>query len=149
MGNEPCARNMISETITAKGHPLVKGTHKTTIEVTKESHLTQRGDCIIGVSADKACVDLSEELKTALKSGAKFKVIFRVSDLEDSLTAYGSPDLKLTNMHDIVIRKSAHIDDRTILIKADKAAWDLKKSLVKKLEVANELLELTIEQIIS
>src|SRR3989338_6007579 len=103
---------MVSETITAKGHPLVKGTHRTTIEITKENFLTKKGDCIIGVSADKACADLSDELKDALKTDAKFKVTFKVGDLEDSLTAYGSPDLKLTNVQDIVIRKSSHIDDR-------------------------------------
>ncbi len=140
---------MFTETITSKGHPLVKGTHKTTIEVTKEPNLTLRGDCIIGVSADKACADLSEELKNALKTDSKFKVTFKVDDLEDSLTACGSPDLKLTNAHDIVIRKSSHVDDRTLLIKADKAAIDLERGLVKKLERASAILEINIEQIIS
>ncbi len=135
---------MVSETITAKGHALVKGTHKTTIEITKEPNLTPRGDCIIGVSADKACADLSDALKDALKTNAKFKVTFKVEDLEDSLTGYGSPDLKLTNAHDIVIRKSSYLDNRTILIKADKACTDLSREFVNKLKTPDAKIVLVI-----
>ena len=41
------------------GHKNVLSLHKKTVEITKEPHLTVNGDCIIGVNAGIACVDLS------------------------------------------------------------------------------------------
>lgn len=136
---------MVKETIIARGHPNVLGTHKTTIEITKENFLTKKGDCIIGISADKSCADLSDELKKALRSNFKFKVTFRVGELEDSVIGYGSPELKLTNKNSIVIRKSSYIDDRTLLVKADKAAHYLNKELIKKMQAVNARIEIIIE----
>ena len=58
---------MIEEIIEFDGHPLIKATHRNTIEITRESILTQNGDCIIGISANKGCIDLSDEFKQKLK----------------------------------------------------------------------------------
>jgi hypothetical protein len=41
----------VEEFIEARGHKKIRGTHRTTFEFTKEAHLTERGDCIIGVRA--------------------------------------------------------------------------------------------------
>ncbi|MFX0070300.1 MAG: DUF371 domain-containing protein, partial [Candidatus Hermodarchaeota archaeon] len=38
-----------------------------TLEITKDAHLTDRGDCIVAVKADKACLDLSKEFKEAAR----------------------------------------------------------------------------------
>ena len=46
------------EIIRCRGHPLVLGTHPTTFEVTREDHLTENGNCIIGIAADKGCAGL-------------------------------------------------------------------------------------------
>jgi len=54
------------ETIRCRGHPLVLGTHPTTFEVTCEEHLTENGNCIVGVGADKGCAGLSPEFKECL-----------------------------------------------------------------------------------
>ena len=40
------------EIVIARGHPNIRATHKTTLEVTKEKELSPRGDCIIGICAD-------------------------------------------------------------------------------------------------
>ena len=45
------------------GHENIRSNHKKTIEITKESHLTTRGDCIIGVRANSSCADLPDALK--------------------------------------------------------------------------------------
>ena len=50
------------------GHPNIRSNHKKTIEITKDSHLTPQGDCIIGVSATSGCADLPSELKEKLKN---------------------------------------------------------------------------------
>ena len=54
---------VVKEAIGFRGHPMVRSLHPTTIEVTTESHLTEKGDCIIGVGATKGCLQLSEEVK--------------------------------------------------------------------------------------
>jgi|SRR3989338_4511790 len=136
---------MVLEKIIASGHENVLGTHKTTIEITKHSELSKRGDCIIGVSASLSCADLSKELKTALKQGKKFEVTLRAGDLEEKITGYGSPNLILTNTHDIVLRKSSHIDDRTLLIKCDKACADLSREFVNKLRNPADKLTVIVE----
>ena len=50
------------------GHENIRSNHKKTIEITKESHLTPRGDCIVGVNANSSCSDLPEKLKNKLKN---------------------------------------------------------------------------------
>jgi hypothetical protein len=37
------------------GHENIRSNHQKTIEITKESHLTPSGDCIIGVNASSSC----------------------------------------------------------------------------------------------
>ena len=135
------------EKILAFGHPNILGTHKTTIEITQELELSKQGDCIIGVNADKACADLSNELKTALKSNKKFEIILRAGGIGEKITGFGSPNLILTNKRDIVLRKSSHIDDRTLLIKCDKACADLGREFIKELKNSNEKIEMTISAI--
>jgi hypothetical protein len=56
-----------TEVLRAKGHPYIRATHRTTLEVTVEDSITPRGDCIIGVSADKSALSLSEEFKNCLR----------------------------------------------------------------------------------
>lgn len=125
------------EKIFAFGHEKIIGTHKTTIEVTKENYLTERGNCIIAINANKACFDLNNQTKKFLKSGGKIKFIFEINGETDVVTAFGSPKLKLSNKTSIVIRKSDFIDDRTIAIKADKAAKDIKRKIIEELKNPN------------
>ncbi len=128
---------MLLEEIQAFGHYLILAKHKTTIEVTRENFLTKRGDCIIGIKANKSCFDLSEKTKKFLREGKKIKFVFQVDDIADEVIAYGSKDLLLQNQTSFVIRKSSFIDDRTIAINADKASCDLKRDLVEALKNPN------------
>lgn len=125
------------EKIVAYGHKKVLGTHKTTIEVTKENSLTERGDCIIAINANKSCFDLDRNVKDFLKAGNKVKFIFEVNGKKDVVTAFGSPKLKLNSRTSMVIRKSDFIDDRTVAIKADKSAKDLDRALIEELKNPN------------
>ena len=43
----------------AYSHANVIGSHKTTIEITKDNYLTKKGDCIVGINSSKGCIDLS------------------------------------------------------------------------------------------
>jgi len=132
---------LAKDIIVAYGHPNIKATHKTTFEVTKDTYLTPKGDCIIGIKADKALSDLSDELKNALKRrDAIVKLKLKVDDIEDEVTAYGNPRLILSSKKDAVVRKSDYICERTLAIKADKAAMDIDRRLVEKLRKGKKLI---------
>jgi uncharacterized protein len=131
--------------VTFRGHPLVKGTHPTTIEVTTEGHLTEKGDCIIGVSASTGCSGLREETKRALQTAeSEVLLTIRVGENEVSLRARGDPGLTLTHPHDIVIRRSGFLSDRTLAVGADQAAVDLPRRMIQLLRNSSALGELEI-----
>ncbi|MBI4257384.1 MAG: DUF371 domain-containing protein, partial [Thaumarchaeota archaeon] len=44
--------------ISFSGDPNITATHEKTFEITKDSAIYGKGDCIIGVAASKACADL-------------------------------------------------------------------------------------------
>lgn len=111
-----------------RGHKNILGTHKNTIEFTKEPDLTLSGDCIIGVKAD---FDLAE-LKSLVKEHSKIKIIITVGELVEELTADSNPDFN--DGHEIVIRKTDFISERTLGIRADKAVLDLNRELINKLK---------------
>ena len=119
--------------IEARGHPNILCTHETTIEVTKDFHLTKRGNCILGIKASKACNDMNEKLKKAIWNGNKINVIIKVGELKEIFSGYGHKNLPLTNTKDIVFRKSNYICDRTALIKCNKSSQDLNRQFLKKL----------------
>ena len=128
------ALRILKDEVFANGHKNIAATHLTTLEITKEIHLSRRGDCIIAVAADKSLADLSEEFKESLrKSSAKLTVIIEANGITAQINAYGSSKLTLTHPSDMVVRKSSYIDDRTLAINADKAAAGLPRKLVEKL----------------
>lgn len=129
-----------SEYFYAKGHRNIRATHRTTFEVTKEAHLTLKGDCIIGVASEKACSDLGEDLKRLLRSeGARVTIKLTSKGKSDIIHAYGSRGLTLTSQESLVVRKSSFIDGRTLAIRADKAAKDLSPLLIEELRRGNPL----------
>lgn len=130
----------MKEEIIAYGHPNVTSKHKTTLEITKAENIGKIADCIIAVKANKGCRDLSKELKDGLKEGRKIKIIIEAGDIRDTVVAYGSSELELSHLEDFVIRKSDFIDDRTLAIRADKAACELKKELTEKLKEQEKII---------
>ncbi|MBS7249068.1 MAG: DUF371 domain-containing protein [Candidatus Freyarchaeota archaeon] len=129
----------------ARGHPNVSATHRTTLEITTRNELTIRGDCIVAVCADKGAEQLSEPFKElARKENSTITMILKVNDQTETIRGQGSPHLTLTHPHDIVARKSTYHSDRTIMIKADKAAMDLNRKLVQKLKDPQTKVEITL-----
>ena len=100
---------------------------------TKEKHLSNTGDCIIGVAADKAGADLNQEFKDNLrKPTAKLNITVEAGGLTEQIIAFGSSELTLTHQFDIVIRKSNYVSDRTLAIHADKSSNDLSRALSRE-----------------
>ncbi len=124
----------LKEVVHAKGHRNILATHPTTLEFTKEDDLSDRGDCIIAVSADKALTDMKPDFKEALqKENARLTVLIEAGGITARVNAMGSSRLKLNDPVEMVVRKSSFISERTLAIKADVAAADLPRDLVRKL----------------
>ena len=139
--------HIIQDQITFYGHPNVRSNHLKSIEVTKAQTLSTRGDCIIGVNADKACSDLKPCLKNLLlKHGLVLKIEIIVEDLKFVMHAHSDPKLLLSDVHDIVIRRSKFICPRTVAISCDKASSDIPREMTRLLRNPNAkgILNLTI-----
>lgn len=120
------------------GHENIRSNHQKTIEITKESHLTPQGDCIVGVNASASCADLPQELKNKLKnSDSKITFSISVENYEFIIKGNGHQDLILTHEEDIVIRKSDFICPRTLAVKCDKASDLLPRDMVELLRNPN------------
>ncbi|NHW45022.1 MAG: DUF371 domain-containing protein [Candidatus Verstraetearchaeota archaeon] len=108
--------------------------HRTTLEITREEHLTPRGDCIIAVKSERSVSNLSPEVKQAIKcDGAKATLTLRLLDVEEVISGRGSERLSLTSPLSIVCRKSDYVCPRTLMIRCDKAAIDVNRELVEYL----------------
>jgi hypothetical protein len=133
------------EVITARGHENILATNKSTFEITKDSHLTKRGDCIIAVAADKGIKDLNAEFKKLLKDpNAKLTIVIQVGGEREVVEAWGHPKLTFNHSTDLVVRKSSYICDRTLAIKADKAAKNLSRGLVAMLKNPQQKVDVTL-----
>lgn len=136
----------VLEIISAYGHENIKATHKTTFEITKEKDLTPRGDCIIGVRADKSIRDINDDLKRILKREERVEVVLNLPDygLEEKLSGFGSKRMSFEDENDVVVRKSDFVCGRTLLIKSNKAARDLNREFVELLRDRKTLIEMLV-----
>ena len=135
----------VIEKIQAYGHGNVRSTHKTTFEITKEKRLTKRGDCIIAVGATKGVEDLDFKFREAAKrETAEITVAIEAGGVKEIVKAMGSSRLLLTHPTDLVVRKSDYVCDRTVAIRADKAANNLSRDLVEKLRNPDQKVMITL-----
>jgi hypothetical protein len=126
---------MVQDQVTFYGHPNIRSLHAKTIEITKDEHLTPRGDCIIGVKANKACADLDQSLKHRLRSNSSVvKIEIIVGDESFLISGRGDERLSMLNAHDIVLRKTNFVCPRTMSVLCNKASSDMPRKLVKMLQ---------------
>lgn len=124
-----------SEEVRFAGHFLVRATHRATMEITTDEHLTPEGDCIIGVGAAKGVAQLSSAVKDALRSdGARVRFTIVAPGGEFSFFARGSRELSFESPTDMVIRTSGYVCGRTLAILAESSAREIPRSLVGTLK---------------
>jgi len=116
---------------TCFGHENVTSKHKTTLEFIKDSELSLRGDCIIGIKADFSLLELKKFIKS-LKNNKKVTITIQTIEKNKNIEIINAEiNPSFNNEKEMVIRKSDFISDRTFAINADKAACDLDKELIK------------------
>jgi len=131
---------LISEEVIFKGHPNIQSLHSRTIEITKDKELTLRGDCIIGVNANKSCKDLSDKIKEKIKKNhSNMEIELIVEPFSIVITGSGHNDLLLTNSKDIVLRKSKFICDRTLSISCDYSSLQIPREIVESLKYSSKI----------
>ena len=129
------------EQVRCRGHPMVLGTHPTTFEVTREEHLTENGNCIIGVSGNKGCADLSPAFRTLLaRDDAVLRTRLECGGVMVEIVSHGSARMTLDHTSDIVWRKSTFVCGRTIGILSDTVAGTLPRDLIRNLAAGNEMI---------
>jgi len=129
----------------AYGHENVLSIHKTTFEVTKETELSKRGNCIVAVASTKAAVDLPSDFKKAAKKeNSKITIIIEADGLKETAIGKGCPQLQFTHPTDLVVRKSKFVCNRTLAIEADKASINFSRKFVEKLQNPNQKIKVTL-----
>ena len=136
---------LIVERLVAWGHPYVRATHRTTLEFTKEEHLTPKGDCIVAVRAERGPLELNPEFREAIRTEDSRVVLeLEVGGFREVVSGFGSPRLTLSHPTDFVLRKSRYTCPRTLMTRADKAAHDIPRPLIKLLQNHDTLCRITL-----
>ncbi len=129
----------------AKGHKNVLSTHRTTFELTKETELSKRGNCIVAVESTMGAVDLPDEFKKAAqKQNSKITIIIEAGNQKETAIGKGSPQLQFTHPTDLVVRKSKFVCGRTLAIETNKASIDFSKKFVEKLQNPSQKVKVTL-----
>ncbi len=126
---------MVEDEVIFYGHPNVLSLHPRALEITKNTELTLRGDCIIGVRANKACKDLDPALQRLLKNdNSVVRLSIIAGNRSCTFNGFGSRRLLLLNSQDIVIRKTNFACSRTLCLNTDKASLDIPREIVRLLQ---------------
>ena len=126
---------MVEDEIIFYGHPNIRSLHLRAIEVTKNPNLTLRGDCIIGVRANKACKDLNPTLQRLLKKeDSVVRLSLIAEDLSYIVKGLGNSRLLLLDEQDIVIRKTNFVCSRTLCVNSDRASGDIPREIIRWLQ---------------
>ena len=131
-------------TFLAKGHCNVTLRHKSTFEITKDSQMGKTADCIVGTSSEASLDNLPLALRESIRNDKQLiRVFLETENSFDEIRGYGHQSLTLNHPNDMVCRKSDYTCSRTLMIRADKAASDLKRELLKDLK-KEKILKVTI-----
>ena len=132
---------------TCYGHENITAKHKTTLEFTKDSELSLKGDCIIGVRADFSLVQLKNFIKS-LGNNRKITIIIEIKNDYKKITEKINGEINpgFNSDKEMVIRKSDFADKRTFAIGADKASFELNVELVNFLKCRNAIIGVYLEK---
>ena len=126
----------------AYGHENVISQHKTTVELTTESTLSIRGNCIVGVRSTLALRDLDVDIKSmAQSSQTEIHLKMTTEGITEEIIGQGSTNLSYSDATSMVARKSSFECGRTVMINADKTASDLNRVFVEKIKNPETVIE--------
>ena len=129
----------------ACGHPNILGTHKTTLEFTKDNELSLKGDCIVGVKADFELKKIKQFIKNSRnkKISITIKTISTTKKIKDMISA--ELNLNFDDDKEFIIRKTDFASERTFAKKANKAAFELNRNLIDYLKEKKSKISVIIQ----
>lgn len=68
------------------------------------------------------------------REGARVSIRIVANGISFELKACGNPRLELSHPRELVIRKSEFVSDRTLAVRADAAARDIPRELMRELK---------------
>ena len=129
----------------AYAHPNILGTHKNTLEFTKDKDITTKGDCIIGVNSD---FDLNE-IKKFIKNIEDKKITITMETLSKSIKIkekiFAEINPNFNSDKEFVIRKSDFVSERTFAINSSKSAFELNRQLINFLKEKKNRIMVVVE----
>ena len=135
---EPSQGSPGEYTFRCHGHENIRAKHHKTIEFTKDSELTRRGTCIIGIRAD------FEPSRLKALSG-KIKITIEVDGLTDRFYATINPDFD--DEDEIVFRRSRYRSKRTLGMRLNKGANTIRRDIVQLMKDPNQVMEVTLQEL--
>jgi len=127
------------------GHKNITAKHKNTIEFTKDTNLTLRGDCIVGVDSDFDLDKIRDFICFIENNGKRVKVIIKAGSLREEINC--EINTEFNDDKEIVLRRGDFASKRTFGINADKACIDLDNGFIEKLKNPNQKIEISITSI--
>lgn len=130
----------MKEVVHAHGHEYVSARHASTLELTGEDYLTPAGDCILGIEADRTPADFDPEFISACQDETvTITATLEAGDYTETVRGRGHPNLEFASSRSMVCRTSEYVDERTVMVGADRAAADLDREFVAALTDGAEL----------
>ena len=126
-------------TFTCEGHENIQAKHRNTLEFTKDEHVTLRGDCIVGVSAD---FDSQEILEFAARHDSA-KITITAGKEKEIVRFEINKDFNDTQ--EIVLRRGWFNSPRTLGIGTDRACVDFSQKFRENLKSGTIKVELEDE----
>ena len=120
------------------GHENIKAVHKNTIEFTREKELTPTGDCILGVNSDFD----SKKIAEFIKGKTKITVKIKVDSISDEFECIPNP--KFNDKNEMVFRIGEFASERTLGLRATKAAKHLKREIIEKMKQPGKKMVVTL-----
>ena len=129
---------MNSYNFRAKGHANITGTHKNTLEFTKDKEIGRKADCIVGVNSD---FDV-KELMEFIKGKDKIRVKIRLGEIVDEFSCRVNHEFK--DEREMVFRIGEFDSRRTLGLRCSKAAKDLDRGIIDGLKESEKKIQIEI-----
>jgi|SaaInlStandDraft_4_1057021.scaffolds.fasta_scaffold29361_3 uncharacterized protein len=120
------------------GHKNILSLHQNSLEFTKDKDLTLNGDCIVGVNSDFKL----NEIKSLIKEYDTIKIRIISDDLIEEIMC--NVNKNFNSDHEIVVRRSNFISDRTLGINADKSSFEINRKIINKLKDSSNIVKVEI-----
>ncbi len=118
--------------------PRIAGTHGKTLELTRDTQVTRRATCVLGVDSDHddaALLALRGVVEVTLACGS----------LTDTFTATVTPFF--LGDDSLVFRRGPALRGRTFAYESSKTAAEIDRELVRALASSNAVLDVTVQEL--